>query len=235
MAQELVMVPTAEFNNLMNHYKESIGESTLMNKAARLAAERHEILNNPKIPASLALSMTRPKSRQLEQLTRKIRTGVSSSTPSKDEDDDMVNAPLENALKQIIKSTKKRPKNLPIAPPRTPKTPKTPRGASQIPTPYWKVDRKPQPGPSTSKGSFTKSLKDGAMKGLRKHFGVSEGEGRYEAKKTRSLSGIEPLPGWEDWHDGKKTRRDLMQEGAFSDTKGKNPRKATLQQPRWKI
>ena len=204
-----------------------------MNKAARLAAERHEILNDPNIPDSLAFSLAKPKGRQLQQLSRRLRTGNGSSAPSKDEEDDMVNAPLENALKPIIKSTKtnnNKRGNYPLR-----HRQEHPPVQSRVPTPTSRTPRRPTT--SSSKGTFTKSLKKGALRGLRKHLGVPDTYASDEDKskpKPGSLKEIEPQPGWEDWYDGKKTRRDLMQEGAYSQSqeRGKKRKKTQMQQPR---
>ena len=75
MAKEMMMVPTSDYNNLVNYYKSRITESTLLNKAGRLAAERHKILADPTIPDATALAMTKPKAKELSRLTKRIRTG----------------------------------------------------------------------------------------------------------------------------------------------------------------
>ena len=75
MAKEMMMVPTSDYNNLANYYKGRLTESALLNKASRLAAERHVTLSNPKLPASLAIAMSKPKAREVQRLTRRLRTG----------------------------------------------------------------------------------------------------------------------------------------------------------------
>ena len=67
MAKEMMMVPTSDYNNLVNYYKSRITESTLLNKAGRLAAERHRILADPTIPNATALAMTKPKAKELRR------------------------------------------------------------------------------------------------------------------------------------------------------------------------
>ena len=41
MTEEVMMVPTREFERLNDYYKGQISESALLNKAGRLAAEQH--------------------------------------------------------------------------------------------------------------------------------------------------------------------------------------------------
>jgi len=57
---EVTMVPVQEFNRLQDYYKGKLTENALLNKAGRLAAEEHLILNNPNIPASMAVKMVKP-------------------------------------------------------------------------------------------------------------------------------------------------------------------------------
>ena len=60
MTEEVMMVPTREFERLTDYYKGQISESALLNKAGRLAAEQHLILKNPKIPDATAVKMPKP-------------------------------------------------------------------------------------------------------------------------------------------------------------------------------
>ena len=55
MTEEVMMVPTREFERLTDYYKGQISESALLNKAGRLAAEQPLILKNPKIPDATAI------------------------------------------------------------------------------------------------------------------------------------------------------------------------------------
>ena len=126
------MVPTSDYNNLVNYYKSRITESTLLNKAGRLAAERHKILADPTIPDATALAMTKPKAKELSRLTKRIRTGgtthgttASATGGSEDDDDDdaMLVSPLEHKLDKILRATEKTLKQQP----RTPVVPPTRR------------------------------------------------------------------------------------------------------------
>lgn len=134
------MVPTSDYNNLVNYYKGAITENALLNKAGRLAAEKQLVLTNKKIPKDLTLAIARGKGRKLNKLTRRIRTGSKKSGgPLADEDDEdaMLYAPMENTLKKFLKQTKRPaipipphpPPVLVIArqPPLTPSMKKTPK------------------------------------------------------------------------------------------------------------
>ena len=56
------MVPVQEFKRLLNYYKGQITENALLDKAGRLAAEEHLILNDKRIPDSMAVKMSKPLS-----------------------------------------------------------------------------------------------------------------------------------------------------------------------------
>ena len=180
-----MMVPAKDYQNLVDKYKGRITESTLLNKAAKTAAERELILKDPRISASTALALTKPKAREVRKLTRRIHTGNASSAPPPQEDDDaMLNSPIENSLKKLLKLAEKNDKarqggggprrKLPTTP-----TPALKRPPSSIPRPI-----KPHP-PTTPKppnrfqrgtrpkteprGGFGKALKAGFKSGLAKH------------------------------------------------------------------
>ena len=69
MTEEVIMIPRQEFESLQDYYKGKITQSALLNKAGRLAAEKHMILKNPKIPSDIAVKMVKPLSRQQARLT----------------------------------------------------------------------------------------------------------------------------------------------------------------------
>ena len=72
MTNEVMMIPTQEFERLQDFYKGQISESALLNKASRLAAEIHLILKNPKIPSATAVKMVKPLARDQVRLTKRI-------------------------------------------------------------------------------------------------------------------------------------------------------------------
>ena len=97
-----MMVPTQEFERLQDYYKGQISQSALLNKAGRLAAEKHLILSNRKIPDATAVRMTKPLAREQAQLTKRIRTGTRIPAGAGMPSEAMVDSPLENLLKKII-------------------------------------------------------------------------------------------------------------------------------------
>ena len=103
MTNEMMMIPTQEFERLQDFYKGQISQSALLNKAGRLAAEKHLILKNPKIPSATAVKMIKPMAREQARLTKRIRLGnippEGVGAPDPDEQEAMVDAPLENLLK----------------------------------------------------------------------------------------------------------------------------------------
>ena len=119
MTEEVMMVPTGEFERLTEYYKGRISESALLNKAGRLAAEQHLILKNHKIPDATAVKMLKPLAREQTRLTKRIRLGPTpaATTPAPNEvDEGMVESPLENMLRSIIKGTTRKRKAILVTP-----------------------------------------------------------------------------------------------------------------------
>ena len=111
MTEEVMMVPAREFERLTDYYNEQISESALLNKAGRLAAEQHLILKNSKIPDATAVKMLQPLARKQTTLSKRVRLGPipAATAQAPDEGDEgMVESPLENMLRSIIKGTKKK-------------------------------------------------------------------------------------------------------------------------------
>ena len=215
------MVPTSDYNNLVNYYKNRLTESTLLNKAGRLAAERHMILADPKLPSSLALAMTKPKAKELGHLTKRIRTGGTTrgttvTGDSDDEDDDaMLVSPLEHKLDKILRATEKTLKQQPqrqmVPPTRRRQLPKTPQ----------KHPVKTEEASTSKKSGWISSMKRGALKGVGSSLGVNvnqtsdsddEGATRQKKKKPtpKAVKRLRAAPGWEDFTEGKQLRRALL-------------------------
>ena len=127
MAKEMLMVPTSDYNNLVNYYKGRLTESALLNKAGRLAAERHVALNSPRLNKSVAMAMLKQGEREIHKLTKRLRTGgvsvssrgvVNGNDDVDDvgddvgdgDDDDLLKSPLESKLDKIIRNTRKKRK-----------------------------------------------------------------------------------------------------------------------------
>ena len=224
MAKEMMMVPTSDYNNLVNYYKGRLTESSLLNKAGRLAAERHTILTDPKVSSSLALAMTKPKAKELGRLTKRLRTGGTTRGTTvtggkEDEDEDaMLVSPLDHKLDKILRATEKTRKQQqpsPVVPPtRRRQLPKTPK----------KQPVKTEEASTSKKSGWISSMKRGALKGVGTSLGVnvnqtsdtdSEDEGATRQKKKKkptpkAVKRLRAAPGWEDFTEGKQLRRALL-------------------------
>ena len=215
------MVPTSDYNNLVNYYKGRLTESSLLNKAGRLAAERHTILTDPKVSSSLALAMTKPKAKELGRLTKRIRTGGTTRGTTvtggkEDEDDDaMLVSPLEHKLDKILRATKKSHKQQPP----TSGVPTTRR--RQLPKTPKKQPVKTEETSTSKKSGWISSMKRGALKGVGSSLGVnvnqtsdSDDEGATKQKKKKptpkAVKRLRAAPGWEDFTEGKQLRRALL-------------------------
>ena len=217
-----MMVPVQEFKWLQNYYKGQITENDLLDKAGRLAAEEHLILNDKRIPDSMAVKMSKPLSSEQGRLVKRIRTGKTGPLTFRgtEEPEGMVNAPVERLLKDIIKKEYPAPviiQDQP-GPSGVKKEKKTPRpGPSGIKKETKSTKPPIPPKPSTSKsGGWKKATLSGATKGLVKKIGVDpkfvdsfdtddeggyspkkKGKGKYpKAKKTEAEKLQE---GWEGW------------------------------------
>ena len=170
------MVPTSDYNNLVNYYKGRLTESALLNKAGRLAAERHVTLNSPHLNKSVAVAMSKQGEREIHKLTKRLRTGNASVSSAghgddderSDDDDDLLKSPLESKLDKILRNTRKskskKVKKTKQVQQQQPSTPKP----SKIPTLSGGV----QKAKSKAAGGWKKSLKHGAIKRGRQTLGT---------------------------------------------------------------
>ena len=222
-----MMVPTQEFERLQDYYKGQISQSALLNKAGRLATEKHLILSNPKIPDATAVRMTKPLAREQARRTKRIRTGTRLPAGAGMPSEAMVDSPLENLLKKIIeKEVPAAPAGAAAATPATPVIKKEPvAGPSGIkikkesksvkppipPKPFVSA-KKPKSTGGIKKASFT-----GATKALLRQAGFDEkfigsdtddeDEGGYSPKKKAKKkypkvkkTALQKLQeGWEEW------------------------------------
>ena len=92
MTEEVMMVPTKEFDQLFQCYKGEITDNALLNKAGRLAAESQMILRDKSIPDSIAIKKIKPLARQRGRLTKRIKQIgpllSNSADVGEDEDDE---------------------------------------------------------------------------------------------------------------------------------------------------
>ena len=187
----------------------------MLNKAATLAAKKHVLLANPQLPPALVNAQTKPLSQELTKLTKRIRQfpgGVGVGAPGglpgeegEEEAGDLVTGPVEQWLKRMIKSSPSTPQTTHYP------TTKKGKGAATI----SKIPILKKPIPSTSQGDIRSRLE--AIRERRKTlekklaespWGKGKGKGKGKAP-AREVERLKPLPGWEDWAQGKKLRRRL--------------------------
>lgn len=251
MSRAVMMVPTNDYNNLVNYYKGAITENALLNKAGRLAAEKHLVLKNKKLPDDVAVAIARGKGRALNKLTRRIRTGSVKASGARVEDDDdgdraMLYAPMENTLKQILKQTK--PPRVPIPPPPPPLRYTSPPPLYRSPvrrvkTPARSTTKTPVSTTKKTSPSLTKSVKSGMWKSLKKSLGFKvdpPSPSGTESEWTSASEDDDEEVDSDDYQEtpkgakgGKKTPRALKRikpsSGWVDFTKGKIKRKHPLQ------
>ena len=206
------MIPQKDLKQRIQYYKGELTENALLNKAATLAAQKHVLLANPQLPPAVVNAQTKPLSQELTKLTKRIRqfpggvgVGAPGGPPGEEEEEagDLVTGPVEQWLKRMIKGS-----------PSTPKptiTPATKKGKGAATT--GKIVKKGSP--STSRGDIQSRLEAirEQRKTLEKKIAESpwgKGKGKGKGKGvSREVQALKPLPGWEDWHRGKKLRRRL--------------------------
>ena len=207
------MIPQKDLKQLIQYYKGELTENALLNKAATLAAKKHVLLANPELPPAVVNAQTKPLSQELIKLTKRIRqfpggvgVGAPGAPPGEEEEEeagDLVTGPVEQWLKRMIKGSPSAPK--PTI------TPATKKGKGAATT--SKIVKKGSP--STSRGDLQSRLETirERRKTLEKKIAESpwgKGKGKGKGKGvSREVQALKPLPGWEDWHRGKKLRRRL--------------------------
>ena len=180
----------------------------LVEQSGHVTAKKHVLLANPQLPPALVNAQTKPLSQELTKLTKRIRQfpgGVGVGAPGgppgeggEEEAGDLVTGPVEQWLKHMMKGSPSTPK--------PPITPVTPKGKTTSKIPIKKGS------PSTSRGDDLsrrlEAIREG-RKTLEKQIAESaKGKGKCKAP-AREVERLKPLPGWEDWHRGKKLRRRL--------------------------
>ena len=202
------MIPHKDLEQLIQYYKGELTENALLNKAATLAAQKHVLVANPQLPPAVVNAQTKPMSQELTKLTKRIRqfpggvgVGAPGAPPGEEEEEagDLVTGPVEQWLKRMIKGSPSTPK-----PPITPATKKGKGAATTSKIPIVKKG-----SPSISRGDTRSRLE--AIREQRKTLEKKLAESRKGKGKgiSREVQALKPLPGWEDWHQGKKLRRRL--------------------------
>lgn len=84
----VMMVSPKEFKSLVDYYKGNITESTLLNEAARVAAEARVLMDNTKIEPALKEPQLKQLMRKRTKLSKELRqsAGDVTVTPSVDND-----------------------------------------------------------------------------------------------------------------------------------------------------
>ena len=207
------MIPQKDLEQLIQYYKGELTENALLNKAATLAAQKHVLLANPQLPPALVNAQTKPLSQELIKLTKRIRQfpggvgvgapGAPGGPPGEEEEEagDLVTGPVEQWLKRMIKGGPSAPK--PTITPATREGAREPRPSTS----------RGEERPSTSRGDTRTRLQviREQRKALEKKLAESgKGKGKGKGKGvSREVQRLKPLPGWEDWAQGKKLRRRL--------------------------
>ena len=191
--KEVMMVPVDEWQRLQEYYKGTLTQNALLNKAGRLGAEEHVILQDKSIPDSLAIKMAAPLARERFKIAKRLRTGPSdSATP---EPEDLTDTPVEALLRQLL-TIKKEPATPSPGPPlkkRSRSLPSTP-GPSKLPRP----------------SGFKQSVIKGAVKGLAKSVGVTLPEESDEEDELLDLEGSHIKPKGGKRAKFKKTEKDKL-------------------------
>ena len=225
---EVMMVPVQEFKRLQNYYKGQMTENALLDKAGRLAAEEHLILNDKRIPDSMAVKMSKPLSSEQGRLVKRIRTGKTGPLTFRgtEEPEGMVDAPVERLLKEIIKKEYPAPVVIQDQPgpsgiKREKRTPKPGPSGIKKESKSTKPPIPPKPpslkGTSKSEG-WKKAALSGAAKSTLRKLGIDskfldkydtedEDEGGYSPKKkpkgkypkAKKTEAEKLQEGWEGW------------------------------------
>jgi len=203
---EVMVVPVQDFNRLQDYYKGQITENALLDKAGRLAAEEHLILKDRRIPDSMAVKMTKPLATEESKLVKRIRTGKSGpiSYQGTTQPEGMVDAPVENLLKQILKGANKEPAH-PVVIKQEPLS--TSGLKKELKTPKPTIQSKPSKRSSKSlKGSVKKAAFSAGKKQLLSSLGIEDDDGCYSPKgksktykKAKKTEAEKLREGWEDW------------------------------------
>ena len=99
MAEEYLMVKPEEFQQLIQYYKGQITDSALLNKAGRVAAKEHIIVNNPKVPDA----QTREMFQERRQLTKRLRDIPSVLTADLADVESEESAMTEKIVEHLLK------------------------------------------------------------------------------------------------------------------------------------
>lgn len=108
-----MVIKPDEFRTLVEYYKGNITESSLLNRAARVAAEARLLIEDPHIDPALKEPRVKQLIRERGTLVKELRQGVAPSsttaTPALQDDDDRnVDSLQERMLKGLANSINRR-------------------------------------------------------------------------------------------------------------------------------
>jgi len=112
--EEVYMIPKAEMEELIQHWKGELTENAQLTKAAKLAAKK-QVLSKSGLPPALVNAKIKPMGRELTKLTKRIRQGPQVGPGAPPEEEDLVTGPVDQWVKKIIKALLP-PQNLPFHP-----------------------------------------------------------------------------------------------------------------------
>ena len=109
LMETYMMIKPDEFRTLVDYYKGNISESTLLDKAARVAVEAQILIDDPNTPAALKEPVVKEMLKEKNMLNDKLRQGPSVAmtapgVPQPPVDDDKMDGLQERLLKELVKS-----------------------------------------------------------------------------------------------------------------------------------
>ena len=103
------MIKPDEFRTLIDYYKGKISESTLLDKAERVAAKAQILIDDPNTPAALKELVLKEMLKEKNKLNDKLRQGPSVAmtapgVPQPPINDNKMDGLQERLLKELVKS-----------------------------------------------------------------------------------------------------------------------------------
>ena len=104
-----MMIKPDEFRTLIDYYKGKISESTLLDKAERVAAKAQILIDDPNTPAALKELVLKEMLKEKNKLNDKLRQGPSVAmtapgVPQPPINDNKMDGLQERLLKELVKS-----------------------------------------------------------------------------------------------------------------------------------
>ena len=103
----VMLVKPEEFKTLVNYYKGNITESTLLNKAARVAAETRVLIDDETIAPDLKETQMKEMMRKRSRLAKELRQSAVAIPSASGGDDDRKDSLQEHVLKGVAKNINK--------------------------------------------------------------------------------------------------------------------------------